>query len=452
MSQQPDSSRPSWSGRWGFFLVTAGSAVGLGNIWKFPYMAGSNGGSAFVLVYLACILLIGLPLLMAETMLGRRGQASPIGTMQKLVKEANATSFWQSIGYVGILGSFLILSFYSVVAGWILEYTAQIVQGFAGNTREYFSSAFDNLLNNPMQLIFWHSIFMLVNGVVILAGVTSGIERANKIMMPSLFIILVILVIYGAYAADLSGAIHFLFHFDASAITPTVIYSAMGHAFFTLSLGMGAIMTYGSYLKRDISIPSVCLQVAIADTLVALLAGLSIFSIVMAQNLEPSAGPGLLLQTLPLAFSQMPGGQIIGTLFFVLVTFAALTSSISLLEPSVTLLTERFSISRPKAVVTVTTLIWLLGVAVCLSFNDWKGFSLFGLGLFDLLDTLTSRILMPVAGILIALFVGWVMLRPHVQEEIGLSGTALRVWQWILRYISPVAILLVFLNVMGVIG
>lgn len=452
MSKHADTNRPSWSGRWGFFLVTAGSAVGLGNIWKFPYMTGSNGGSAFVLVYLLCILLVGIPILMAELMLGRRGQASPVGTMQKLVAEAGASPFWRIIGYIGIIGSFLILSFYSVVAGWILEYTAAIIQGFKGNTPAFFTSTFDNLLANPVRLIFWHTLFILINAAVILAGVTTGIERANKIMMPALFVILLILVGYGAFAADLMGAVRFLFQFNPSAINHSVVFAAMGHAFFTLSLGMGAIMTYGSYLKRDISIPKICLQVAIADTVVALMAGLAIFSIVLAQNLEPSAGPGLLLQTLPLAFSQMAGGQIIGTLFFILVVFAALTSSISLMEPSVSLLTERYLISRPKAVVIVGTAIWLLGIAVCFSFNEWKAVSLFGLGIFDLLDTLTSKILMPLAGMLIALFVAWVMRRNHSQEEINLSNHAFTMWRWILRYISPVAIFLVFLSALGLIG
>ena len=452
MANQPQQKRANWSGRWGFFLVTAGSAVGLGNIWKFPYMAGSNGGSAFVLVYLACILILGVPLLMAESMLGRRGQASPIGTMKTLAGEARVTQWWQVVGYIGIFGSFLILSFYSVVAGWILEYTWNTVQGVTGNTKAYFTETFSALLANPGRLIFWHSVFMLINALVVLGGVTSGIERANKIMMPSLFLILLMLVGYGAWAADLPGALRYLFHFDASAINGGVILAAMGQAFFTLSLGMGAIMTYGSYLGRDISIPRTCLQVAGADTLVALLAGVSIFSIVLAQQLEPASGPGLLLQTLPLAFSQMPGGQIVGTLFFVLVVFAALTSSISLLEPSVTLLNERFGMARPKAVILVAGSIWLLGLAVCLSFNDWSGFSLFGLGLFDLLDTMTSKILMPIAGLLIAVFAGWIMQRQHVQDEIGLQGKGFLLWRWVLRYISPVAIALVFLNAMEVIG
>lgn len=444
--------RAHWSSRWAFFLVTVGSAVGLGNIWKFPYMTGSNGGSAFVLVYLACILIIGVPLLMAETLLGRRGQGNPVMTMRVLADEAGASRWWQVIGLIGIVGAFIILAFYSVVAGWVLEYTWRAGLGFAVQPKEAFADAFGALLASPGRLIFWHTVFMALTAAVVLGGVTSGIERANKIMMPALFGILVFLVAYGAIAADLPAAFRFLFHFDPSAINRGVLFSAMGHAFFTLSLGMGAIITYGSYLGREVSIPRTCLAIAAADTGVALLAGLSIFAIVFAQGLEPAAGPGLLLQTLPLAFSQMPGGHVVGLVFFVLVVFAAWTSAISLLEPGVTLLVERFDLGRKAAVLLLSTGIWLLGVAVALSFNEWSAFSLFGLGLFDLLDTLTTKIMMPLAGLLIALFTAWAMKRAHVEEEVGLRGGAFRLWFGVVRYVSPVAIVLIFLNVIGVIG
>lgn len=415
-------------------------------------MTGSNGGSAFVLVYLACILIIGVPLLMAETLLGRRGQGNPVMTMRVLADEAGASRWWQVIGLIGIVGAFIILAFYSVVAGWVLEYTWRAGLGFAVQPKEAFADAFGALLASPGRLIFWHTVFMALTAAVVLGGVTSGIERANKIMMPALFGILVFLVAYGAIAADLPAAFRFLFHFDPSAINRGVLFSAMGHAFFTLSLGMGAIITYGSYLGREVSIPRTCLAIAAADTGVALLAGLSIFAIVFAQGLEPAAGPGLLLQTLPLAFSQMPGGHVVGLVFFVLVVFAAWTSAISLLEPGVTLLVERFDLGRKAAVLLLSTGIWLLGVAVALSFNEWSAFSLFGLGLFDLLDTLTTKIMMPLAGLLIALFTAWAMKRAHVEEEVGLRGGAFRLWFGVVRYVSPVAIVLIFLNVIGVIG
>ncbi len=448
----PSIARAHWSNRWAFILATAGSAIGLGNIWKFPYMAGTNGGSAFVLVYLACIVAIGIPLLMAETLLGRRGQGNPVDSMRRVVAEAGGGRLWHVIGYIGVLGALLILSFYSVVAGWILDYLAHAASGFSGMDKEALSAAFADLLADPVRMIAWHTVFMVLNVAVVAKGVTGGIERANRIMMPALFAILLALLGYGIMAADMPAAIRFMFHFDAGVISSGVILSAMGHAFFTLSLGMGAIMTYGSYLDSKTSIPRTCLYIALADTVIALMAGLSIFAIVFAQGLEPAAGPGLILQTLPLAFSRMPMGEVIGVLFFVLLAFAAWTSSISLIEPPTALIVEHFGISRPRAVVMVGVVAWLLGIAVALSFNDWSGLTLFGLGVFDLLDALTTKIMMPLAGLLIAVFVGWVMKRRDVEQEIVMTAGYFRLWFNVLRYVAPLAIALIFLNVIGVIG
>lgn len=444
--------RSHWSSRWAFFLVTIGSAIGLGNIWKFPYMAGTNGGSAFVLMYLACILVIGLPLLMAELALGRRGQHNPIASMRALALEAGSHKLWQLLGGIGIVGALLILSFYSVVAGWILDYAAQAFKGFSGLTAEMAGARFGTLLASPTTLIGWHSLFMVLTIGVVARGVTSGIEKANRIMMPGLFLILLALLAYCLVAADMRSSISFLFHFNIKEITGGVILSAMGHAFFTLSLGMGAIMTYGSYLDRGTPIGRTCVMIALADTAVALLAGLAIFAIVFANGLAPAAGPGLILQTLPIAFGQMPGGQIMAVLFFVLVLFAAWTSAISLLEPFISYLTERFALSRAVAAWATGFAVWLLGVAVCLSFNEWSGFKLFGLGLFDLLDSLTTTFLMPLSGLLIALFVGWIMRREHVREELAMPEAGFRVLQFLLRYVSPVAIVLIFLHVAGWLG
>ena len=446
------STRSHWSSRWAFILVTAGSAIGLGNIWKFPYMTGTNGGSAFVLVYLACIAAIGVPLLMAETLLGRRGQANPVQAMRTVIAEAGASRLWVGIGYFGITAAVLILAFYSVVAGWILEYLLRSLSGFSGITRESAAADFDALLANPTRLVLWHSVFMAMTALVVARGVTSGIERANKIMMPALFLIIVGLIGYGIIAADMPAAFRFMFHFDFSEVKREVVLSAMGHSFFTLSLGMGAIMAYGSYLDRGTSITRTAFYVALADTAIALMAGLAIFAIVFAQGLAPASGPGLILQTLPLAFSQMPGGTVIGPLFFVLVAFAAWTSSISLIEPFAALLIERAGVSRTAAVWSISSGIWLLGVAVALSFNLWSEFKVFGQNIFDLLDTITTKIMMPLTGLLIALFVGWVMKSPHVAEEIGLRGAGLRLWHNVLRYLSPLAIILIFLHVVGALG
>ena len=444
--------RSHWTSRWAFIMVTAGSAIGLGNLWKFPYMVGTNGGSAFVLVYLACIVGIGLPLLMAETLLGRRGQGNPMDAMGNVAREAGVGSYWRVLGFIGTIGALMILSFYSVVAGWILEYMLRAFGGFTGITAESAAPMFGALLADPLTMIGWHSVFMVLTILVVARGVTGGIERANKIMMPALFFILVLLIIYGVVAADMPAAIRFMFHFDAGQISPSVILAAMGHSFFTLSLGMGSIMSYGSYLDRDTSIARNCFYVALADTVIALLAGLAIFSLVFANGLAPAAGPGLILQTLPLAFSQMPMGQVIGVLFFVLVVFAAWTSSISLLEPFVSFLIERTSLSRVQAAWATGLAVWCSGTAVALSFNDWSDVKIFGLGFFDLFDALTSRLIMPLSGLMIAVFVGWIMKKKHVAEEIQLSGGGMALWFNVLRFVSPIVIALIFLNVMGWLG
>jgi neurotransmitter:Na+ symporter, NSS family len=447
-----NATRTHWSSRWAYILATAGSAIGLGNIWKFPYMAGTNGGGAFVLIYLVCIAVIGLPLLMAETMLGRRGQENPIGSMHKMVTEADAGKGWMAIGFIGIVGALMILSFYSVVAGWVLEYTLRSFSGFAGLTNESAVAGFAGLLADPVRLIVWHTVFLAITAAIVAGGVTSGIERAAKIMMPALFLIMLLLLAYGVIAGDMPAALRFMFHFDLSAVRREVVLSAMGHSFFTLSLGMGAIMAYGSYLDRDSSIARTAIFVALTDTAIALMAGLAIFAIVFAQGLEPASGPGLILQTLPLAFSQMPFGGLVGPLFFVLVVFAAWTSSISLVEPFAAFLIERFNLSRLVAVWGIAFVAWLLGIAVALSFNEWQAFTILGLGIFDLLDTLTTNIMMPLAGLLIALFVGWVMKRADVAAEMSLGSGWLRLWMTVLRYVSPLAIALIFLHVVGLLG
>lgn len=446
------SERAHWSSRWAFFLVTIGSAVGLGNIWKFPYMTGTNGGSAFVLVYLACILVIGLPLLMAELMLGRRGQSNPVITMGNLAEEAGVTRWWKLVGVMGVTGALLILSFYSVVAGWILDYTAQAVHGFDGISSETAGSNFSALLANPLALISWHTLFMAITTAVVARGVTSGIEAANKVLMPTLFIILMVLVVYGFVSADMPAAFAFMFHFNLHDLSAPVVLSAMGHAFFTLSLGMGTIMAYGSYLPRGRSIAGTCLQIALADTVVAILAGLAIFSIVFANGLEPAAGPGLLLQTLPIAFSKMPMGHLMAVLFFLLVVFAAWTSAISLMEPFVSLVNERFGVRRTVAAWSTGVGVWLLGIAVSLSFNEWSGFTISGMGLFDLLDKLTTNIMMPLGGLLVAVFAGWIMRREHVEEEAGMSRLGFMLLRFVLRFVSPIAIVLIFLHVSGVLA
>jgi NSS family neurotransmitter:Na+ symporter len=442
--------RGHWSNRWAFVLATAGSAVGLGNIWKFPYMAGENGGGAFVLVYLACIALVGLPMMITEIMLGRRAQKNPVDGMAQLAAEAGAAGAWKLVGLMGVLAGVLILSFYSVVAGWMIDYLLRSATGaLAGLDAVRAQAMFSSMLADPYELLLWHTVFLVLTLTVVARGVTRGLERANQIMMPGLAAIILVLAGYGLAEGAMGEAAAFLFAPDFSRITPGVVLAAMGQAFFSLSIGMGAVMVYGSYLQRHVSIGRTAFYIALADTSIAILAGLAIFAIVFAHGLAPAAGPGLVMLTLPIAFGNMPGGAVIGSLFFVLLIFAAWTSSISLVEPAAAWLTERMGLSRARACVAIGFAVWLLGVAVVLSFGAWSEVRLFGLGIFDALDYLTSNVMLPLGGLAMALFAAWVMKLAHAEEELALPPALFRIWRFVVRFVTPVAIGLVFLNVTG---
>lgn len=445
--------RSHWTSRWTFILATAGSAIGLGNIWKFPYMTGVNGGSAFVLVFLLCIAVVGIPLMMCEIMLGRRAQRNPVDGMAALAKEAGAPVLWRWVGIVGLIAGLLILAFYSVIAGWVLDYVVRAASGsFKGIDGAMAQSQFDAFLAAPLELGLWHSLFMVMTMSVVARGVNSGLEKANNILMPALFAILLVLLGYSLAEGDVARSAHFMFAPDFSKVTPVAVLSALGHAFFSLSLGMGAVMVYGSYLQRHVSIARTTLFVALADTAVGLLVGLAIFALVFANGLEPAAGPGLIFQTLPIAFGKMPGGAFIGTLFFLLVAFAAWTSAISLVEPAIAWITENTRLTRLQAAWLIGLTDWVLGIAVLLSFSAWKDVRLlFGLNIFDTLDKLTTNILLPLGGLLMALFAGWVMKTHHVQEELNVSAWPYRLWRFTIRFVSPLAIIAIFLYLFGLV-
>ena len=443
-----------WSTRLAFILAAAGSAVGLGNIWRFPYTAGEYGGGAFVLVYLLCVAAIGIPIMMAEILIGRRGRQSPINTMSSLARQEGKTQAWSLLGWMGIVSAFLILSFYSVIAGWTLAYVVRAAGGaFSGIDAAGSVALFGGLTGDAERLLAWHTIFMVLAVLVVARGVSSGLEQAVKWMMPALFILLLIMVGYAAQAGDVGAAARYLFAPDFGRLGDHVgeaILSAMGQAFFSLSLGMGAIMIYGSYLKSDASILQNTVIIAFLDTAVALLAGLAIFPIVFSHGLEPGSGPGLIFVTLPIAFGEMPGGSFFGALFFLLLVVAAWTSGISLLEPVVAWLVENRGFSRVRASVLAGTAVWLLGIACLLSLNQWSGYTLFGKGVLDLFDYLTANILLPLGGILIAVFAGWVLPRRATEDELGMGGgTGFRLWRFLVRYVSPVAVALVLLNALG---
>lgn len=444
MTNKPHS-HAQWSSRIAFLLAAVGSSVGLGNIWKFPYMTGESGGGAFVLVYLVCILLIGLPILMSEWLLGRLGQKNPISTMNRIAGRLKRSKAWVLIGVGGILAAWLILSFYSVIGGWALAYIRYSATAtFTGLDGEGVGALFSNLLGSPGLLLLWHSLFMILTIAIVAGGVAGGLERAAKILMPALAVLLLVMVGYAATTGSFEAGLDYLFNPDFSRLDGDVILAAMGHAFFTLSLGMGIMMAYGSYLSDDVNIGRTALTVVILDTIIALAAGMAIFPIVFANGLDPAAGPGLIFQTLPLAFGSMSGGVIFGTLFFVLLVFAAWTSAISLLEPIVEWLEEKTLLSRLQSALVAGAATWLLGIATVLSFNDWSAFTPFGMTVFDLLDYVTSKIMLPLTGLATIVFVGWFMGRDEVRAQLNMSGMAFAWWRFSARFIAPTGVAIVF--------
>lgn len=481
MAEKRESIHGQWSGRWAFILAATGSAVGLGNIWKFPYITGENGGGAFVLVYLLCIAIIGIPIMMAEVMLGRRGRRSPINTMTHLSEEEGRSPAWKFLGAGGIVAGFLILSFYSVIAGWALAYFFRTASGaFEGMTADEVGSIFLNLTSDPERLLAWHTIFLVLTTVVVARGVRSGLETAVRFLMPALFVMLLVMVGYAMNTDHFVQGLSFLFKPDFHALFYKVnkageeymtwgpVLEALGHAFFTLSLGMGAIMVYGSYLPKKTSIAKTSITIAVMDTVVALLAGMAIFPIVFANGMGPDVGPGLVFNTLPIAFGQMPAGSFFGSLFFLLLAFAAWTSAISLIEPIVAWLVENRGHTRIYAATTAGIIVWIIGIGSVFSFNLWSGtdYQLFvqckivegqeickGKTLFDILNYLTANIMLPLGGLLIAIFAGWRMKKNSAVEELALEKeSAFNLWYIVIRYITPVAVAVVLVfKVIGVI-
>lgn len=447
MSVTRESMHGQWSTRWAFVLAATGSAVGLGNIWKFPYITGENGGGAFVLVYLICIAVIGIPIMMAEVMIGRRGRRSPINTMRALAKEGRHHPNWQWLGWAGVVAGFLILSYYSVIAGWAMAYVFRAgSSAFVGATADGIGAIFSDLISDPERLLAWHTIFMVMTMVVVSRGVAKGLEKAVRFLMPALLVLLLLLLGYSMSTGSFSEGVTFMFAPDFSALSWNSVLIAMGHAFFTLSLGMGAIMVYGSYLPSDASIAKTSVIIALADTGVALIAGLIIFPIVFANELPTGSGPGLIFQTLPLAFGQMPGGSFFGTLFFILLVFAAWTSAISLIEPAVTWLVETIYMDRIKASVLTGFMAWFIGIGTVFSFNLWADNKVFGMTFFKLMDGLTANIMLPLGGLIIAVFAGWVMVRGTVKEELQLRSPLLfNIWYVLVRYVTPAAVVVVFI-------
>ena len=445
------SSHGEWSSRTAFILAATGSAVGLGNIWKFPYITGENGGGAFVLIYILCVMFIGIPIMLAEVYLGKRGRLNPIASIKYISEKENRSKNWKIIGLIGILAGILILSYYSVIAGWTMAYATRAAFGVINNIDAVgATSMFNDFVSDPERLLAWHTIFSIMTAIVVSKGVKSGLESAVIRLMPALLVLLLALVIFSAIEGDFLNGVKFMLYPDFSQVTWKTILIAMGQAFFSLSLGMGALMVYGSYLSKEISIPQTCVIVASLDTLVALLAGLAIFPIVISSGLEMTQGPGLIFQTLTVAFGAMPGGQLFGTLFFILLIFAAWTSSISLIEPMIIWMIEKYNLTRIQAATISSGLAWLLGIGTIISFNIGSEIKIFDMNIFQTLDYLTSNILLPLGGIMITIYVSWFISKESIDKELNIKSSILRfIWYLSARFVAPIAVVLVMLNALG---
>lgn len=439
-----------WSSHWGFMLAAMGAAVGLANVWRFPYSAGVSGGGAFVLIYISAVVVIALPLLMAELLVGRRGQASPPIAIAKVAREAGASRYWSAMGRAGIVGVILVLAFYSVVGGWALIYIFKLGSGsMNGIEAPAIQMEFEALTANAALLLYGYSAFLGLTVFISAHGIRRGVERCVKILMPALFLMLLGMVAYAAVVGDFFAAVRFLFTPDFSAVAPRIVLDAFGQAFFSVSVGLTNLMAYGAYLNRNLSIPKCSVIIVCADTLVALLAGLAIFPIIFAYNLEPAGGPGLVFITLPLAFGSMTGGAILGALFFLLLSFAALTSSIAMLEAPLSWLHDQHGWQRKPAAILVGALVWLLGLLCVFSFNVLAGVHplgrieyFTGMTFFDLFDFATTRVIVPVIGACIALFVGWGLTKHITTDELGIGVNTIgyRLWRLSVRFLAPVVL------------
>ncbi len=455
-----------WSSRTAFILAAVGAAVGLGNIWRFPTLAGENGGGAFVLIYIACVVLIGLPLVLSEILIGRNGRADAYHSAEKLASDSNVSKGWAAFGGIGISAAFLILTFYSVIAGWVLYYVGVFIGDFFGNlisgdpfagallneTKEEIPQRMDNLFENNRILLSMHVIFMFLTIAIVARGVTDGIEKAATYLMPIFFILLVCITIYGAFVGEFAKAIAFLFTPDFSKLSPSVVNEALGQALFSMSVGSAALITYGAYVPKETKLAPTAGMIAFADTGVAIIAGLMIFPIVFSAGLDVAAGSTLVFKSLPIAFQSMPAGSFIGMLFFVLIFFAALTSSISLLEAVVAWAIKKFQCSRAIAAWIVGGLIFLVGVACALSLNIWSEIRILGFwtifaetNIMDMIDGFVGKILLPVAALITTIFIGWKADKKLVDGQTSLNGGKLAFYRFLTAWVSPVAVGLVLI-------
>ena len=456
-----------WSSRSAFILAAIGAAVGLGNLWRFPTLAGESGGGAFVIFYIACVVLLGLPLLLAEIFIGRAGQTDAVGSIRKVATQSRVSPAWSLVGGLGALAAFLIVSFYSVVAGWVLYYAGVFIGDFfsalvagdpfrgalQGQSQEQIAGRMGDLFASPVLLISMHLVFMGVTLFIVARGVSGGIEKAATWLMPAFFVLLIGITIYGAIVGDIGDAAAFLFTPDWTKLTPEVMNSALGQALFSLSLGVAGIITYGSYIRQGTPLGSTALAIGFADTAVALIAGLMIFPIVFAVGLDPAAGPTLVFQTLPFAFESMPGGALIGMLFFILILVAAITSSISLLEVPTAWGVGELGWGRHKSALVFGLGAFIIGIFCLLGYNVWSdvrplGFwSIFAdTDILDTVDGLTGEIMLPLGALFVSIFVGWRADRRMLESTTGLSPIMFILWRFLLAWLCPIAVAIILVT------
>ena len=450
---QPTGERSNWSGRSGFLLAAIGGAIGLGNLWRFPYIAGDNGGGGFVLIYLGFVFLLGLPLVAAEILLGRRGHKSALASISKLIREENAHAGWKAIGILSMLIPFIALSYYAVVAAWAIDYLLLAISGgFSDLDGNSSPAVFVERTGRAGYQIMLHGAFLIMTVWIVANGVNKGIERAAKVFMPLLFLVIVVLTIYGMFAADFAGALNFLFRPDFSKITGQSFLIALGQALFSLGVGVGLMITYGSYMPKEFSLRSSAIVICVGDTIAAILAGLAIFPVVFASGLDPAEGPGLIFVSLPIAFGSMPGGQFFGALFFLLLFFAAYTSALGMLEPVVAWLEEKAPGQRVRMTIITGFIIWVIGFGSVLSFGLWAdvkplGFLGVDMNIFGLFDYTIANILAPINALLIALFAGWVLRKHVIDDEFANdSGNWKGYWRFANRYLTPAALAIVLVD------
>lgn len=455
-------SRAQWSGRLGFVLAAAGSAIGLGNLWKFPYITLENQGGAFVLIYLAAIAVVGAPIMAAEIILGRRSRRNPVGAFGLLSVGKPGGHAWKGVGYLGVIAGFVILSYYSMIAGWTLRYILLAFSGSLGELAghpETLEAFFGGFLADPSAQILFHSLFMGATVAVVYFGVGRGIERAAKLLMPLLFVILVVLAAYSVTTPGFGRAMSFIFRPDLSGLTAGGVLEALGHSFFTLSVGLGSMLTYGSYMRRQDSIPRAALTICVLDTLIAIMACVIMFSIIFSFDFEVSKSSTILFTTIPVLFFKLPGGAVICGLFYLLVSFAALSSTISLLEVVASYAIDELGWPRRRAALTTGASIWVFGILSALSVGGVAALSDFNpvgkastAGVFGTLDYLASNWLLPVGGLFIALFAGWILTAKETRDELeeghGPLGWSFGVWRFLIRFAAPAAVGAIIVSVL----